>query len=117
MAEQKQTRFALAAVGFAEVFNVVIGKGSVSGHRIELSAPDGLSTGGGAQSVQHIKLIPSDGGSVIVAGSADPVGRSAELRSFAYLGALHAQRYKGAPLALDPAEYAALLKQMQKFFA
>jgi hypothetical protein len=117
MAEQKRTQFAMQALGFADVFNLKIGDQKVSGHRVELSAPDGPSTGGGKQSVQHIKLIPEGGGTVTVAGSADQMEKKAEIRSWDYLQALHSQRFKGKTLPIDRAHYAALVKRMQLFFA
>jgi hypothetical protein len=117
MAEQKRTQFAMQALGFADVFNLKIGDQKVSGHRVELSAPDGPSTGGGKQSVQHIKLIPEGGGTVTVAGSADQMEKKAEIRSWDYLQALFAQRFKGKTLPIDRTQYAALVKRMQVFFA
>ncbi len=117
MGEQKRTQFAMQALGFADVFNMKVGDQKVSGHRVELSAPDGPSTGGGKQSVQHIKLIPEGGGTVTVAGSADQMEKKAELRSWDYLQQLHSQRFKGKTLPIDRVQYAALLKRMQAFFA
>jgi hypothetical protein len=117
MTGQKRTQFAMQALGFADVFNLKIGDQKVSGHRVELSAPDGPSTGGGKQSVQHIKLIPESGGTVTVAGSADQMEKKAEIRSWDYLQALHGQRFKGKTLPLDRVQYAALVKRMQQFFA
>jgi len=118
MAEQKRTQFAMQALGFADVFNMKVGDQRVSGHRVELSAPDGPSTGGGKQSVQHVKLVPeAPGGPVVVAGTADPVEKKAELRSWDYLQQLHAQRFKGKTVPVDRVQYAALVKRMQAFFA
>lgn len=107
----------MKALGLAESFNLAVGDKKVAGHRVELSAPEGPSTGGGKQSVQHIKLIPDGGGTVLVAGSADQVSRSAELRSYGYLAALHARRFRGAALPLDRAAYEELLRRAQAFFA
>jgi len=118
MAEQKRTQFAMQAFGFAELFNLQLGDKPVAGHRVELSAPDGPSTGGGKQSVQHVKLVPLDGaGPVTVAGSANQLDKLAEIRSFEYLAELHAQRFKGAEIPLDKAAYQGLVARMQAFFA
>jgi hypothetical protein len=116
MADQKHTAFAMQAVGFADLFNVKVGDRKVDGHRVELSAPEGQSTGGGKQSLQHVKLI-APSGIVVVAGAADQVDKSAEIRTYEYLSELHAQRYKGARLPLDRAQYQALVGRMQAFFA
>jgi hypothetical protein len=116
--EKKHTAFALQALGFADLFNIKIGDQKVSGHRVEMSAPDGPSTGGGKQAVQHIKLIPDDGsGSVIVAGSANQMEKTAEVRSYEYLADLHSKRFKGARLPLDKASYNLLVARVKAFFA
>jgi hypothetical protein len=120
MATHLRTEFAMKAVDLADLFKVWIGQTPVPGpvtYRVELSAPDGMSTGGGAQSVQHIKLIPVDGGPTVVAGTANQVEASAELRTFEHLAELHAQRFKGAEIPLDRAAYNDLVKRMQTFFS
>jgi hypothetical protein len=117
MGEQKRTQFAMQAYGFAELFNLKVGDQKVAGFRVELSAPEGPSTGGGAQAVQHVKLVPEGEGTVIVAGSANQVERSAEIRTYEYLADLHAQRFKGAGLPIDRATYQSLVGRMQTFFA
>jgi hypothetical protein len=120
MTEPVHTRFAMAALDLASVFNSVVGVEPVSStegasFKVELSAPDGPSTGGGAQSLQHIRLVRPD--LTIVAGSIDPVQNSAELRSHAFADSLHAQRYKGSALPIDRAAYEALLGRVRKFAA
>jgi hypothetical protein len=118
MAGPQRTQFAMAALDLASLFNVVVGSEplpSLEGpsFKVELSAPDGPSTGGGAQSVQHIRL--SREGAALVAGSIDPVQKSAELRSYDYVNQLHAQRYKGARMPIDRAAYDALVKRVRDF--
>jgi hypothetical protein len=118
MSEEKRTQFAMQALGFADLFNFKVGDQKVSGHRVELSAPEGPSTGGGKQAVQHVKLIPADeSGAVIVAGSANQVEKTAELRTFEYLADLHAKRFKGAALPIDKAQYNLLIARVKAFFA
>jgi hypothetical protein len=117
MAEQKRTQFAMQALGFAELFNIKVGDQPVSGHRVQLTAPEGPSTGGGKQSVQHISLIPPGGGSVVVAGSADQVEKKAEIRTWEYLAQMHAQRFKGKTLPIDRNAYTDLVRRMQHFFS
>jgi hypothetical protein len=120
MATHLRTEFAMKALDLADLFKVWIGQTPVPGpvtYRVELSAPDGMSTGGGTQSVQHIKLIPVDGGPTVVAGSANQVEGAAELRTFEHLAELHAQRFKGAEIPLDRGAYNDLVKRMQTFFS
>ena len=118
MAVKKFTMFAAQAMGLAEIFQGVFA-GGLEGpvhFKVELSAPDGPSTGGGKLALQHIKLIPPDGGSTIVIGSANPVEKQVELRTHGYLANQHAQRFKGASLPIDPEKYKGLIKQLQFFF-
>jgi len=119
MSRPVHTQFAMKAIDLAELFKALVGNTKVVASEgaqfsVELSAPEGLSTGGGAQSVQHIKLTRT--GLVVVAGSSDQVERSAELRSYDYLAAAHGQRYKGAPLPIDRASYEVFLKRARDFF-
>jgi hypothetical protein len=110
----------MQAVGLAELFRYHFGQVRITApvpYRVELSAPEGPSTGGGKQSVQHLKLVPERGGTTIVIGSADPVERSGELRSWNRLYEIHAQRFKGRRLPLDAAQYGHLLGQLKQFFA
>jgi hypothetical protein len=120
MAGPIRTQFAMKALDLSEIFKSVVGAEPVLGadgdaFTVELSAPDGPSTGGGKQSVQHIKLVRT--GLTIVVGSADQVDRSVELRSFEYVSQLHAQRYKGAALPVDRASYDAYVKRARTFFS
>jgi hypothetical protein len=113
----ERTQFAMRALTLADYFNAALKGKRVGGYQVKLAAPDGPSTGGGKQALQHISLIPDAGGASITAGSANPVERVAELRSFAHLEQLHAQRFKGKRLPLDKVAYNELLKKMQAFFA
>jgi hypothetical protein len=120
MAAPVHTKFAMAAIDFANIFKTVVGtdplpatEGAV--FQIELSAPEGPSTGGGTQSLQHVRLVRE--GMTVVAGSIDSVQHGAELRSFAYANSLHAQRFKGSSLPIAPAAYEAMLKRVKDFIA
>ncbi len=117
MAESNRTQFAMRALTLADYFNATLGGKRVSGYQVKLAAPDGPSTGGGKQALQHVSLIPDGGGSAITAGSANPVEKTAELRTYAHLEQLHAERFKGKRLPLDKVAYNELLKRMQAFFA
>lgn len=120
MARQQHTQFAMKAIDLADLFNQVIGSHTVAGtdgvpFKVGLAAPDGPSTGGGKQSVQHITLARE--GLVLVAGAADQVERTTELRTFDYLSATYAQRYRGQAVPLERAAYDAFLKRARDFFA
>ncbi len=123
---QFRTRYASEAMSLAERFNLVVGMAPIKGpvrYRVELSAPDGPSTGGGEQSVQHIKLIPTDGGATLVAGWCNTVLRATEVRSLAYLDREHQRRFHGSTLAppplpslrLDAAHYDELIDRLREF--
>jgi hypothetical protein len=117
MSESNRTQFAMRALTLADYFNAKVGDRRVSGYQVKLAAPDGPSTGGGKQALQHISLIPDAGGATITAGSANPVAKTAELRSYRYLEQLHRQRFGGKGFLLDKVNYNELLKRMQTFFA
>jgi hypothetical protein len=122
-----RTKFAMQAVDLAGLFSLLIGERPLTGpvtYHVELSAPDGPSTGGGIQAVQHIKLIPADGGATLVAGWANQIERTAELRTLNYLNELHAERFAQSALRpppspserLDRVQYDELLERMRTFF-
>jgi len=120
MSDPKRTAFAMQAMTLAETFNLLLQAERVKGpvtYRVELSAPDGMSTAGGKQATQHIKLVPEGGGTTIVAGSANQAENWAELRSFEHLKLLHAQRFKGAEIPLNRVQYNELLEKLRAFFA
>jgi hypothetical protein len=120
MAEEKRTQFAMAAVGFADLFRAMIGAHKLPGpvpYVVELAAPEGPSTGGGKQGVLHIKLTPEVGGAVTVAGWANPFERTAELRSYDHIATAHAMRFHGQQIPLDRAQYDALFARMHQFLA
>ena len=119
MSDLKRTAFAMQALGLAETFNLMLQTERVKGpvtYRVELSAPDGMSTAGGKQATQHVKLIPEGGGTTIVAGSANGAEKWAELRTFEHLKILHAQRFKGAEIPLNRVQYNELLEKLKSFF-
>jgi translation initiation factor IF-2 len=61
---------------------------------VELSIPEGPSTGGGAQARQSLRLVPRRKGyAMVIAGTVDPVTSTAELRTFEYVAISHELRY------------------------
>jgi hypothetical protein len=114
----KYTVVAAKAVSLAELFIASFAKG-LDGpvrFRVEMSAPDGPSTGGGKQALQHIKLVPDGGGPAIVVGSADTTRGVAEVRTFDHIAALYAQRFHGAPIPVDAGRYNELAQTLSNFF-
>ena len=114
------TQIAMKAFTLADLFKIAFSEpltGPVV-HRLEMATPEGPSTGGGKQAVQHLKLVPVDGnGATIVIGSANQMANSCDLRSFDYLRNMHAQRFKGARVPLDPVAYRELIARMSSFFS
>ena len=84
--------------------------------KVELSAPDGPSTAGGKQALQHIKLIPEGGGLAVVIGSANTTGNVAEIRTYEHVAELYAQRYRGAKIPVDVTRYYELGQALATFF-
>jgi hypothetical protein len=118
MGDQQHTAFAGAAVGLAELFKYGFAKKRLEGavnYTPELSAPEGTSTGGGKQSLQHVKLVP-DSGATLVIGTANIVDKSCELRTFRHMDDVHRQRFKGQPFNTDPEQYGKLLEDLKTFF-
>ena len=124
---QFRTRFASEAVNLAEVFKLLIGTTPLRGpatFHVEMSAPDGPSTGGGVQSVQHIKLVADDGGTTLVAGWCDQKAEACELRTLDCLDAQHRERFRRSSLQapplpserLDRVHYGKLVERLRAFF-
>jgi hypothetical protein len=64
---------------------------------VELTAPEGMSTGGGKQALQHLRLRPKRRGHpVLVGGLVDAVAKTAELRDYEYMTMLHRARFDSA---------------------
>lgn len=120
MNQPKHTVVAGQAIGLAELFKFTVGKNKLEGpvsYSAELSAPDGPSTAGGKQALQHLKLVSEGGGSALVIGSANLVEKQAELRTFEHVDEAHRQRFKGAPFPVDMIKYNTLQGQIRKFFS
>lgn len=88
----------------------VIGGGD---YVVELMAPEGLSTGGGKQQLQHLRLRPRrQGYSPIIAGSVNPVEKHAELRTFEHAFLVHEIRFGKGPDITAP-EWEQLLRKCE----
>lgn len=122
MSENKQTRhtvFAAAAISRSEMFAMVVGKQKVAGTHTsftpEMAAPEGESTGGGKQALQHLSLVPEDGSGTLTVGHVNTAAKRAELRTCSHVTAIHAERFKGAALPISRTDYDAFLDRVQKF--
>jgi hypothetical protein len=112
------TAVAGRAAEFAALFNQTFAAGfsGPAPYRLDLTEPSGPSTGGGKQSLQHIRLVPIDGTAAIVIGSVSKVENSAEIRTFRHLADLHARRFKGARVPVDVNAYRQLTRSLHTFF-
>ncbi len=118
MPDYKYTQVAAKAASLSELFDARFESG-LDGplhFRVELSAPDGPSTGGGKQALQHIKLVPEGGGPAVVIGSANTTRMTAEIRTFEHIAALYAQRFRGAKIPVDVTRYYELGQGLATFF-
>src|SRR5689334_14934398 len=62
---------------------------------VELTAPQGMSTGGGKQALQHLRMRPRRPGySVLVGGVVNQVEKNAELRDYAHMCMMHEVRFR-----------------------
>jgi hypothetical protein len=85
-------------------------------YRVELSTPDGPSTGGGAQAMQHLRLVPRRKGySIVLAGTVNPVTSSGELRTYEHVAIQHELRFD-KPIEITPDEYTDFVKKCEVVF-
>jgi hypothetical protein len=115
---QLQTKVALQVSELAEQFRKVLGGVRVQpgDYSPDLTAPEGPSTSGGAQALQHVRLVPGQAGlPTIVAGHANRFERKAELRTYAHVARNHLERF-GRPLPLSLEEYDRFLAMAKNFF-
>lgn len=62
---------------------------------VELTAPQGMSTGGGKQALQHLRMrARRPGYSVLVGGTVNQVEKVAELRDYAHMCMMHEVRFR-----------------------
>jgi hypothetical protein len=112
-----QTQFSVQATELAESFRTTVGQLRVGPHAYtpDLTAPEGPSTGGGVQALQHLRLLPPKPNMpTLVVGHVNQRERAAELRTFDHVDAICRERFKqGAPFG--PAHYEQLVQSMQSF--
>ncbi|HEY4181505.1 MAG TPA: hypothetical protein VGM90_31880 [Kofleriaceae bacterium] len=117
MVKPLHTAFASQALELADVFKMFVGSAPINGtdgrpFTAQLSTPDGPSTGGGVQHVQHITF--SRDGRTFVVGSIDTKAQQIELRGLENVSRQHQQRFK-APLTLTAVEYDLFVKRVRAF--
>ncbi len=113
-----QTLHALQASDLASAMNEAFLKIRVppGDYRPELTAPEGPSTGGGVQAMQHLRLVSGEAGQpTFVVGHANHAEGKAELRTYEHLDAIHRERFR-RPLALERPAYDAFLGFAQQVF-
>ncbi len=103
-------KFVTLADSFTEAFrDFAIGAGA---YAVELTAP-GMSTGGGKQALQHIRLRPRrEGYSVVVAGTVNQVERRAELRDFDHIAVVNEVRFR-QPVDINRQEWEQFLRKAE----
>jgi hypothetical protein len=102
-----QTYHAIQASDLAAAFNDALKRVRIvpGDYIVELTAPEGPSTGGGVQALQHIRIVPRQPGhATIVVGHANHAEEWAELRTYEHLDSVYRQRFK-RPLAIDRGQY------------
>ena len=117
METETRTKFAMAAMDFATIFNSYFTEGVHGGFKVQLTTPEGLSTGGGVQSVQHITLVNASAGTTMVVGSVNRINNSTELRNYETVARMFEQRFQGKSFPLDQAQFEELHNKFVIFFS
>lgn len=87
-----------------------IGAGAWS---VELTAPEGMSTGGGKRSMQHLRLKPKrQGHAILVGGVVDAVSQEADLRDYDHMMLVHRARF-ARDLEISPGEWEQFLRKAE----
>jgi hypothetical protein len=114
-----RTQFSMQASTLADSFRETVGRLRVAPHGYgpDMTAPEGQSTGGGVQAMQHLRLVPPEPNlPTILVGHANQRDRAAELRTWEHVDAIYRERFKQS-VPLDPAAYQEFLQSAQGFLA
>lgn len=105
------TKFVSLADDVTEAFaEFAIGAGAWA---VELTAPSGMSTAGGKQALQHLRLRPRRPGyAAIVAGHVNQVEKRAELRDHEHVCMMHEVRFRKS-LEITAHEWEQLLRKAE----
>lgn len=102
----KPTLYAQRGLEFVAVFQVRFHALDISGHKARLRPPPGESTGGGKLATQHIVLEPDDPSAPTwTVGSVNVATKSAKIRTYDCVRALHRARFKDKAFPLDRGHY------------
>ncbi len=107
-----RTRFTIEASDLADALNAALGTIRLRphGYKPQLTKPEGLSTQGGVQAMQHLKLVPQvEGKRTLVVGHASRADKTAVLRGFESVDAAHRKQF-GSPVELDRKDYEQFLE-------
>ena len=119
MEDGKFTMFAGKAVALAEVFKFTLGKEVFVGPsvcRLELSAPAEESTDGGRLAVQHVSIVPENGGPTTVIATAYQVERRAELRPYEVVADGYKKRFRTGGFPVSPGQFDEMTRRLKEFF-
>ncbi len=99
--ERLMTEHAQRAKALTLTFQAML-KHAFRSYKVEVTLPE-QSTGGGIRSLQHIRLVRSEGVAIIV-GEANTKEKCAELRTLGHVIVVNERRF-GKDLAIDKDEY------------
>jgi hypothetical protein len=119
MEDGKFTMFAGKSVALAEVFKFTLGKEPFVGPtvcRLELSAPSEESTDGGRLAVQHVSIVPENGGPTTVIATAYQVDRRAEARQYEVVAETYKQRFRTNTFPVSPGQFDEMMRKLKAFF-
>jgi hypothetical protein len=119
MEDGKFTMFAGKAVALAEVFKFTVGKELFVGTsvcRLELSAPTEESTDGGRLAVQHVSIVPENGGPSTVIVTAYQVDRRAEARPYEVVADMYKKRFRTNTFPVSPGQLDEMTRKLKDFF-
>lgn len=114
-----RTQFSIQASTLADSYRSTVGRLRVgpNDYAPDMTAPEGQSTGGGVQAVQHLRLVPTVANMpTLLVGHANQRDGAAELRTWEHVDALCRERYKQAA-PIDPAQYQQFLQSAEGFLA
>lgn len=119
MEDGKLTMFAGKSVALAEVFKFTVGKEPFVGPavcRLELSAPSEESTDGGRLAVQHVSIVPENGGPTTVMATAFQVDRRAEARPYEVVADTYKKRFRTNSFPVTPGQFDEMTRKVKDFF-
>lgn len=117
--DQNHTAFAARAFRLSDLFKQAFPKPlELNGrhYNLVMMAPEGGTTGGGVQSVQHVLLVPMAPGTKFVIASMDQLKRVAEIKRYDLQASLFQERFKGQNLPFERLAYVDVVMSVEKFF-